>query len=43
MAFAAETAAQEIDMATRDANEGAASFVERRSPVAGVPGALTGR
>ncbi|WSQ65508.1 enoyl-CoA hydratase-related protein [Streptomyces sp. NBC_01216] len=31
-AFAAEAAAQEINMATRDANEGVASFVERRTP-----------
>lgn len=31
-AFAAEAAAQEINMTTRDANEGVASFVERRSP-----------
>ncbi|MHC0433650.1 enoyl-CoA hydratase/isomerase family protein [Streptomyces sp. O3] len=31
-AFAAEAAAQEINMATRDANEGVTSFVERRSP-----------
>ncbi|MFE2500680.1 enoyl-CoA hydratase/isomerase family protein [Streptomyces rubiginosohelvolus] len=31
-AFAAEAAAQEINMATRDANEGVASFVERRPP-----------
>ncbi|WP_328863403.1 enoyl-CoA hydratase/isomerase family protein [Streptomyces sp. NBC_00306] len=29
-AFAAEAAAQEINMTTRDANEGVASFVERR-------------
>ncbi|MFH9135308.1 enoyl-CoA hydratase/isomerase family protein [Streptomyces sp. NPDC017524] len=32
-AFAAEAAAQEINMTTRDAHEGVASFVERRSPV----------
>ncbi|MFE6333602.1 enoyl-CoA hydratase/isomerase family protein [Streptomyces sp. NPDC057798] len=32
-AFAAEAAAQEINMTTRDAQEGVASFVERRSPV----------
>lgn len=32
-AFAAEAAAQEINMTTRDANEGVASFVERRTPV----------
>ncbi|MEU4493048.1 enoyl-CoA hydratase-related protein [Streptomyces sp. NPDC023998] len=32
MAFAAEAAAQEINMTTRDANEGVASFVERRTP-----------
>ncbi len=31
-AFAAEAAAQEINMTTRDANEGVASFVERRQP-----------
>ncbi|MGW5735544.1 MULTISPECIES: enoyl-CoA hydratase/isomerase family protein [Streptomyces] len=31
-AFAAEAAAQEINMTTRDANEGVSSFVERRSP-----------
>ncbi|MEU9730718.1 enoyl-CoA hydratase-related protein [Streptomyces sp. NPDC048002] len=31
-AFAAEAAAQEINMTTRDAQEGVASFVERRSP-----------
>lgn len=31
-AFAAEAAAQEINMATRDAGEGVASFVERRTP-----------
>ncbi|MGQ4727328.1 enoyl-CoA hydratase/isomerase family protein [Streptomyces sp. Ju416(a)] len=31
-AFAAEAAAQEINMATRDAAEGVAAFVERRSP-----------
>jgi 2-(1,2-epoxy-1,2-dihydrophenyl)acetyl-CoA isomerase len=31
-AFAAEAAAQEINMTTRDAREGVASFVERRSP-----------
>ncbi|GAA2222298.1 2-(1,2-epoxy-1,2-dihydrophenyl)acetyl-CoA isomerase PaaG [Streptomyces amakusaensis] len=31
-AFAAEAAAQEINMSTRDAREGVASFVERRSP-----------
>lgn len=31
-AFAAEAAAQEINMTTRDANEGVASFVERRTP-----------
>ncbi|MGW4835633.1 enoyl-CoA hydratase/isomerase family protein [Streptomyces globisporus] len=31
-AFAAEAAAQEINMATRDANEGVVSFVERRPP-----------
>ncbi|ALU95489.1 enoyl-CoA hydratase [Streptomyces globisporus C-1027] len=31
-AFAAEAAAQEINMTTRDANEGVASFVERRPP-----------
>lgn len=31
-AFAAEATAQEINMGTRDANEGVASFVERRSP-----------
>ncbi|MEU8528939.1 MULTISPECIES: enoyl-CoA hydratase/isomerase family protein [Streptomyces] len=31
-AFAAEAAAQEINMTTRDANEGVASFVERRAP-----------
>ncbi|MDG4860745.1 enoyl-CoA hydratase-related protein [Streptomyces sp. T-3] len=31
-AFAAEATAQEINMTTRDANEGVASFVERRSP-----------
>ncbi|WSF51963.1 enoyl-CoA hydratase-related protein [Streptomyces canus] len=31
-AFAAEAAAQEINMATEDAQEGVASFVERRSP-----------
>jgi len=30
-AFAAEAAAQEINMTTRDAQEGVASFVERRS------------
>ncbi|MEU9700138.1 enoyl-CoA hydratase-related protein [Streptomyces sp. NPDC047981] len=30
-AFAAEAAAQEINMTTRDANEGVASFVERRT------------
>ncbi|MFI6940470.1 enoyl-CoA hydratase/isomerase family protein [Streptomyces sp. NPDC050418] len=30
-AFAAEATAQEINMTTRDANEGVASFVERRS------------
>ncbi|MGW1205814.1 enoyl-CoA hydratase/isomerase family protein [Streptomyces cyaneofuscatus] len=30
-AFAAEAAAQEINMTTRDANEGVASFVERRA------------
>ncbi|MFF8958769.1 enoyl-CoA hydratase/isomerase family protein [Streptomyces sp. NPDC014894] len=32
-AFAAEAAAQEINMTTRDAREGVASFVERRSAV----------
>ncbi|MGW2177129.1 enoyl-CoA hydratase/isomerase family protein [Streptomyces sp. NPDC001732] len=31
-AFAAEAAAQEINMTTRDANEGVAAFVERRMP-----------
>ncbi|WP_189429513.1 enoyl-CoA hydratase/isomerase family protein [Streptomyces rubiginosohelvolus] len=31
-AFAAEAAAQEINMTTRDANEGVTSFVERRPP-----------
>ncbi|MEV8453754.1 enoyl-CoA hydratase-related protein [Streptomyces sp. NPDC052095] len=31
-AFAAEAAAQEINMTTRDAQEGVASFVERRKP-----------
>ncbi|MFD4525399.1 enoyl-CoA hydratase/isomerase family protein [Streptomyces sp. NPDC058470] len=31
-AFAAEAAAQEINMTTADANEGVASFVERREP-----------
>lgn len=31
-AFAAEAAAQEINMATADAQEGVASFVERRNP-----------
>ncbi|MGW7069965.1 enoyl-CoA hydratase/isomerase family protein [Streptomyces sp. NPDC054855] len=31
-AFAAEAAAQEINMTTTDANEGVTSFVERRSP-----------
>ncbi|MGX1369290.1 2-(1,2-epoxy-1,2-dihydrophenyl)acetyl-CoA isomerase [Streptomyces canus] len=31
-AFAAEAAAQELNMATADAQEGVASFVERRSP-----------
>ncbi|MFJ9147196.1 enoyl-CoA hydratase/isomerase family protein [Streptomyces sp. NPDC102270] len=31
-AFAAEAAAQEINMSTADAQEGVASFVERRSP-----------
>ncbi|WP_326707712.1 enoyl-CoA hydratase/isomerase family protein [Streptomyces cyaneofuscatus] len=31
-AFAAEAAAQEINMTTRDANEGVASFIERRTP-----------
>ncbi|KUO14832.1 enoyl-CoA hydratase/isomerase family protein [Streptomyces dysideae] len=31
-AFAAEAAAQEINMTTEDAKEGVASFVERRSP-----------
>ncbi|MDQ0942684.1 enoyl-CoA hydratase/isomerase family protein [Streptomyces sp. V1I1] len=31
-AFASEAAAQEINMTTRDANEGVASFVERRTP-----------
>lgn len=31
-AFAAEAAAQEINMTTADANEGVASFVERRTP-----------
>ncbi len=31
-AFAAEAAAQEINMTTADAHEGVASFVERRSP-----------
>ncbi|MBA2807022.1 enoyl-CoA hydratase/isomerase family protein [Streptomyces sp. KM273126] len=31
-AFAAEAAAQEINMTTVDANEGVASFVERRTP-----------
>ncbi|RII11786.1 1,2-epoxyphenylacetyl-CoA isomerase [Streptomyces sp. YIM 130001] len=31
-AFAAEAAAQEINMTTADANEGVASFVERRPP-----------
>ncbi|WP_215456244.1 enoyl-CoA hydratase/isomerase family protein [Streptomyces sp. ATCC 21386] len=31
-AFAAEAAAQEINMATADAQEGVASFVERRTP-----------
>ncbi|MGW6564491.1 enoyl-CoA hydratase/isomerase family protein [Streptomyces sp. NPDC054975] len=30
-AFAAEAAAQEINMTTRDANEGVASFIERRT------------
>ncbi|WP_328506887.1 enoyl-CoA hydratase/isomerase family protein [Streptomyces sp. NBC_00391] len=32
-AFAAEAAAQEINMTTRDAQEGVASFVERRTPL----------
>ncbi|GAA3788099.1 enoyl-CoA hydratase/isomerase family protein [Streptomyces phyllanthi] len=32
-AFAAEATAQEINMTTADANEGVASFVERRTPV----------
>ncbi|GAA3058347.1 hypothetical protein GCM10020000_46370 [Streptomyces olivoverticillatus] len=32
-AFAAEAAAQEINMATADATEGVAAFVERRTPV----------
>lgn len=32
MAFAAEAMAQEINMTTQDANEGVASFVERRAP-----------
>ncbi|MEV0528453.1 enoyl-CoA hydratase-related protein [Streptomyces sp. NPDC050439] len=31
-AFAAEATAQEINMTTRDANEGVTSFVERRTP-----------
>ncbi|ORT58727.1 enoyl-CoA hydratase-related protein [Streptomyces sp. CB03238] len=31
-AFAAEAAAQEINMTTHDANEGVASFLERRTP-----------
>ncbi|MGW7363312.1 enoyl-CoA hydratase/isomerase family protein [Streptomyces sp. NPDC054841] len=31
-AFAAEAAAQEINMTTRDANEGVAAFIERRAP-----------
>jgi 2-(1,2-epoxy-1,2-dihydrophenyl)acetyl-CoA isomerase len=31
-AFAAEAAAQEINMTTADAQEGVASFVERRTP-----------
>ncbi|EWS93705.1 2-ketocyclohexanecarboxyl-CoA hydrolase [Streptomyces filamentosus NRRL 11379] len=31
-AFAAEAAAQEINMTTRDADEGVAAFVERRTP-----------
>ncbi|MFF2717557.1 enoyl-CoA hydratase/isomerase family protein [Streptomyces sp. NPDC058011] len=31
-AFAAEAAAQEINMTTRDAGEGVASFIERRTP-----------
>ncbi|MFJ8850749.1 enoyl-CoA hydratase/isomerase family protein [Streptomyces sp. NPDC102437] len=31
-AFAAEATAQEINMTTQDANEGVASFVERRAP-----------
>ncbi|MFI1965730.1 enoyl-CoA hydratase/isomerase family protein [Streptomyces pathocidini] len=31
-AFAAEAAAQEVNMTTADANEGVASFVERRTP-----------
>lgn len=31
-AFAAEAMAQEINMTTQDANEGVASFVERRAP-----------
>ncbi|MHB9759586.1 enoyl-CoA hydratase/isomerase family protein [Streptomyces sp. BYX5S] len=31
-AFAAEATAQELNMSTRDANEGVASFVERRKP-----------
>ncbi|MEV6754858.1 enoyl-CoA hydratase-related protein [Streptomyces sp. NPDC051214] len=31
-AFAAEAAAQEINMTTKDANEGVTSFVERRTP-----------
>ncbi|MET9915999.1 enoyl-CoA hydratase-related protein [Streptomyces sp. NPDC006435] len=31
-AFAAEAMAQEINMTTRDANEGVAAFVERRAP-----------
>lgn len=30
--FAAEAAAQEIDMTTRAAHEGVAAFVERRAP-----------
>ncbi|AXE86680.1 enoyl-CoA hydratase-related protein [Streptomyces sp. Go-475] len=34
-AFAAEAAAQEINMTTADAREGVRSFVERRSPVFG--------
>lgn len=39
-AFAAEAAAQEINMTTADANEGVAAFTERRTPTTGATEAV---